>query len=139
MKGDDHLPIDQTQEKTALIVTSVASFTGPFMFSSVNMALPAIQKEFAVNAVQLGWVATSLLLAMSVMMVPSGKIADIYGHKKIFIWGLILNTLGALFSCFVGSVEMLILSRVIQGLGMSMSSVSSMAILIRTLCYREPG
>ena len=133
------MPTDQTQERTALIVAAVASFTGPFMFSSVNVALPAIQKEFSVNAVQLGWVATSLLLAMAVMMVPIGKVADIYGRKKIFLWGLILSTLGSLLTCFVGSIETLIVSRIIQGLGMSMSNVSSVAILTSVFPPQKRG
>lgn len=133
------MPADQTQEKTALIVAAVASFTGPFMFSSVNVALPAIQKEFAVHAVQLGWIATSLLLAMAVIMVPIGKIADIYGRKKIFTLGLIFNTLASLFAGFVGSVEMLIVSRVIQGLAMSMSNVTSVAILTSVFPPQKRG
>jgi EmrB/QacA subfamily drug resistance transporter len=133
------LPTDQTQEKTALIVAAIASFTGPFMFSSVNVALPAIQKEFNVNAIQLGWVATSLMLAMAVMMVPVGKIADIYGRKKIFTLGLILNTLASLFASFVGSVEMLIASRVIQGLAMSLFNVTSVAILTSVFPPQKRG
>jgi EmrB/QacA subfamily drug resistance transporter len=133
------MPTDQTQEKTALIVAAIASFTGPFMFSSVNVALPAIQKEFTVNAIQLGWIPTSLLLASAVLMVPIGKIADIYGRKKIFTWGLILNTLASLFAGFVGSVEMLIASRVIQGLAMSMSAVSSVAILTSVFPPQKRG
>lgn len=130
---------NQKQEKTALIVAAVASFTGPFMFSSVNVALPAIQKEFAVHAVQLGWIATSLMLAMAVMMVPIGKIADIYGRKKIFILGLILNTLASLFAGFVGSVEMLIVSRVVQGLAMSLFNVTSVAILTSVFPPQKRG
>ena len=133
------MPTDQTQEKTALIVAAIASFTGPFMFSSVNVALPAIQKEFNVNAIQLGWVATSLMLAMAVMMVPVGKIADIYGRKKIFTWGLILNTMASLFASFVGSVEMLIASRVIQGLAMSLFNVTSVAILTSVFPPQKRG
>ncbi len=133
------MPEDQTQEKTALIVAAVASFTGPFMFSSVNVALPAIQKEFSVSAIQLGWIATSLMLAMAVMMVPIGKIADIHGRKKIFIWGLILNTLASLFAGFVGSVEMLIASRVIQGVAMSMFNVTSVAILTSVFPPQKRG
>ncbi len=120
---------NQTQEKAALVVAAIASFSGPFMFSSVNVALPAIQKEFNVNAIQLGWIATSLLLSSAVIMVPIGRIADIYGRKMFFLWGLILNTMASLFAGLVGSVEMLITSRVIQGLAMSMSNVTSVAIL----------
>lgn len=130
---------DQKQEKIALIVAAIASFTGPFMFSSVNVALPAIQKEFSVHAVQLGWVATSIMLAMAVMLVPMGKIADIYGRKKIFQWGLIFNTLASLFATFVGSVEMLIVSRVIQGLAMAMFNVTGVAILTSVFPPQKRG
>jgi EmrB/QacA subfamily drug resistance transporter len=133
------LSADQTQEKTVLIIAAIASFMAPFMFSSVNVALPAIQKEFTVNAVQLGWVATSLLLAMAVMMVPVGKIADIYGRKRIFTLGLILNTLASLFAGFVGSIEMLIVSRVIQGLAMAMYGVTSVAILTSVFPKQKRG
>ncbi|MFC1820040.1 MFS transporter [Thermodesulfobacteriota bacterium] len=130
---------DQRQEKTAMIVAAIAAFTGPFMFSSVNVALPAIQKEFSVHAVQLGWIATSLMLAMAVLLVPIGKIADIHGRKKIFMWGLILNILASLFACFVGSVEMLIGSRVIQGMAMAMSNVTGVAILTSVFPPQKRG
>lgn len=130
---------DQTQERTALIVVAIASFTGPFMFSSVNVALPAIQEEFSVNAVQLGWIATSIMLAMAVMLVPIGKIADIYGRKKIFAWGLILNTLASLFASLVGSVAMLIASRVIQGLAMALFNVTGVAILTSVYPPKKRG
>ena len=130
---------DQRQEKTAMIVVAIAAFTGPFMFSSVNVALPAIQKEFSVHAVQLGWIATSMMLAMAVLLVPIGKIADIHGRKKIFMWGLILNTLASLFACFAGSVEMLIGSRVIQGMAMAMSNVTGVAILTSVFPRQKRG
>ena len=130
---------DHKQEKTAMVVAAIASFTGPFMFSSVNIALPAIQKEFSVHAVQLGWIATSLMLSMAVLLVPIGKIADIYGRKKIFMYGLMLNTLASLFACFVGSVEMLIGSRVLQGMAMAMSNVTSVAILTSVFPPQKRG
>jgi EmrB/QacA subfamily drug resistance transporter len=136
---NNSIAADQTQEKAALLVATISSFTGPFMFSSVNVALPAIQKEFSVNAIQLGWIATSLLLASAVIMVPIGKIADIHGHRRIFVWGLILNTLASLFAGLVGSVEMLIASRVIQGLAMSMSGVTSVAILTSVFPAQKRG
>ncbi|MCD4743982.1 MAG: MFS transporter, partial [Desulfobacteraceae bacterium] len=57
----------------------------PFLISSVNVALPLIQTEFSADAVILSWVATSYILAAAIFMVPIGKIADIYGRKKIFV------------------------------------------------------
>ena len=80
-------------EKSALIVATLSSFMGPFTISSVNVALPTIQAEFAADAVVLSWVATSYLLAIAVFLVPLGKAADIYGRKKIFTMGLVLYIL----------------------------------------------
>ena len=116
-------------EKSALFVATLTSFMGPFMISSVNVALPAIQKQFAVDAVTLSWVATSYLLAVAVVLVPFGRIADINGRKKIFTWGLVLYTLASLFAAFASSVEVLILSRMIQGAGAAMFVTTGMAIL----------
>jgi MFS family permease len=75
---------DAARERSALFVATLTSFMGPFMVSSVNVALPAIQGELAMNAVQLGWISTAYLLATAVVLVPAGKVADIYGRKKIF-------------------------------------------------------
>ncbi len=116
-------------EKSALFVATVTSFMGPYMISSVNVALPAIQAEFGADAVTLSWIATSFLLAVAVLLVPIGKIADIHGRKKIFTWGLALYTIASLFAGFSGSVNMLILNRVIQGFGTALFVTTGMAIL----------
>ena len=105
---------NQKQEKSALFVATLTSFMGPFVISSVNVALPAIQKEFNADAVQLSWIATALLLATAVFLVPMGRIADLYGRKRIFAWGLALFTLSSVFAGFSASVEMLIFARTIQ-------------------------
>ncbi|MCP3952238.1 MAG: MFS transporter [Desulfobacterales bacterium] len=102
---------------------------GPFIISSVNVALPAIQKEFNADAVQLSWIATALLLATAVVLVPAGRIADIHGRKRVFAWGLTLFTMASLFAGFAPSVGMLILARVIQGVGTAMFVTTGMAIL----------
>ena len=102
---------------------------GPFVISSVNVALPAIQKEFNADAVQLSWIATALLLATAVFLVPMGRIADLYGRKRIFAWGLALFTLSSIFAGFSVSVEMLIFARAVQGASSAMFVTTGMAIL----------
>ena len=57
---------DKSLEKSALFVTTLTSFMGPFTISSVNVALPTIQAEFSADAVLLSWVPTSFLLAVAV-------------------------------------------------------------------------
>ena len=127
------------QEKSALFVASITSFMGPFVISSVNVALPAIQKEFNADAVQLSWIATALLLAVAVTLVPAGRIADIHGRKKIFTWGLSLYTLASLLVAFAGSIEMLILYRVFQGIGSAMFLTTGMAIITSIFPPKKRG
>ncbi len=102
---------------------------GPFTISSVNVALPTIQAEFATDAVVLSWVATSYLLAVAVFLVPLGKAADIYGRKKIFTTGLFLYTSSSLLAVFSFSMKALIAMRVLQGIGAAMFVTTGMAII----------
>ena len=99
------------------------------MISAVNVALPAIQQEFAADAVALSWVATALLLAVAVFLIPMGRIGDIYGRKKVFTWGLAVYTLASLVGACSFSMPMLIASRVFQGFGAAMFVTTGMAIL----------
>ena len=133
------MSVDKSLEKSALIVTTLTSFMGPFSISSVNVALPAIQAEFSADAVLLGWVATSYLLAIAVFLVPFGKIADIYGRKKIFTWGLILFTFSSLLAAFSFSMTMLIAMRVLQGFGSAMFVTTGMAILTSVFSPSKRG
>jgi EmrB/QacA subfamily drug resistance transporter len=117
------------QEKSALFVATLSSFMGPFIISSVNVALPAIQKEFSADAVTLSWVATALLLTVAIFLIPMGKIGDIYGRKKVFAWGLAVYTFASLLGAFSISMPMLITVRILQGFGAAMFVTTGMAII----------
>jgi len=116
-------------EKSALFVATLSSFMAPFMISSVNVALPMIQSEFSADAVMLSWIATAYLLTVAMLLVPMGKIGDIYGRKKVFTCGLAFHTVASFFSIYAQSVNMLITLRVFQGFGTAMFVTTGMAIL----------
>jgi len=122
-----------------LVVACITAFLTPFIGSSVNIALPAIGKEFNADAVLLGWVATSYLLAAAVFLVPFGRIADIHGMKRIFISGLIIYTLSSCLSAVAWSAPVLIASRVIQGLGGAMIFGTGTALLVSVYPLQERG
>ena len=112
---------------------------GPFMISSVNVALPAIQSDLQMTAVELGWVATAYLLAMAVGLIPAGKLADIHGRKKVFGIGLIVYTIGASIAALVHTTAGFLFLRVIQGLGAAMFVTTGMAILTSIFPPRKRG
>jgi EmrB/QacA subfamily drug resistance transporter len=130
---------NKLQEKSALLVATLSSFMGPFIISSVNVALPAIQQEFSADAVLLSWVATALLLAVAVLLIPMGKLGDIYGRKKIFTLGLAVYTLASLLGAFSISMTMLIAVRVFQGFGAAMFVTTGMAILTSVFPPKRRG
>jgi len=120
---------ENAQQKSTLFVTTVTAFMAPFMLSSVNVALPAIQKDLTVDAILLGWIATSYLLATAVILVPAGKFADIRGRKKVFVTGMVVYTFGSLLSVFSPDIVWFLGGRIVQGFGAAMFITTGMAIL----------
>ena len=130
---------ETTLKRTVLIIACLSSFIVPFIGSSVNIALPTIGKEFKIDAVTLGWVPSSYLLASAMFLLPFGRVSDIFGRKKIFLVGTIIYTIGSLFSALSPSAPMLIVCRVIQGIGSAMTFGTSMAILTSVYPLAERG
>ncbi len=126
-------------KKVTLLVTTAASFITPFMGSSINIALPSIGREFSMSAVLLGWVAYSFLLAAATVLVPVGKIADIWGRKRVFAIGLVVYTLSSFFCAIAGSSYSLISFRLLQGAGGAMIFGPSIAILTSVFPAGERG
>ncbi len=130
---------DKTAKRSALIIASTSAFLTPFMVSSINIALPAIGKEFETDAVVLSWVATSYLLAAAVCLVSFGKLADIYGRKKIFMMGQILVAVTSFLAAISNSAPMLIVFRIFQGAGGAMVFATGLAILTSVYPPQERG
>ncbi|MDJ0623590.1 MAG: MFS transporter [Desulfocapsaceae bacterium] len=139
MTSSDNRVDASTLQRSALLVATLTSFMGPFMISSVNVALPAIQEDLQMDAVQLSWIATAYLLAVAIGLVPSGKIADIHGRKKVFATGLAIYTLGSGAAIMADSAVFLISTRVFQGIGAAMFVTTGMAILTSIFPGRERG
>jgi len=128
-----------TSKEVVLLVATMASFIFPFMGSSVNNALPSIGRELSLDAVTLGWIATAFILASATLLVPFGRIADIYGRKKVFTYGVIVFTVSSFLSGLAGSAAMLISFRVIQGIGGAMIVGTGVAMLTSVFPADERG
>jgi len=129
----------ENPKKFALIVSTLASFLTPFMGSSVNIALPNIGKEFSLDSVVLSWITTAYLLAVAIFLVPFGRIADIYGRKKIFTLGMFFFFVSSLLTAFSDSAEELIAFRALHGVGSAMIFSTSVAILTSVYPAGERG
>ena len=126
-------------KRVVLLIAILAGFITPFDGSAVNIALPVIGAEFHMDAIALSWVSTAYILASAIFLVPFGKIADIYGRKKIFLIGIIIFAAASFVMTLVVSSSMLIMVRVLQGIGSSMIFGTAVAILTSVFPPGERG
>ena len=123
-------------KRLVLLVVSLTAFISPFMLSAVTIALPRIQREYAASAVSLSWVATSYLFALSICLLPAGRLSDIKGRLRVFFAGLVIFTVASLLCACAWSLASLLAFRLVQGLGASLFFTTGMALLT---AFFEPG
>jgi EmrB/QacA subfamily drug resistance transporter len=122
-------PEDRGGQRSALIVSTLASFLTPLQASSVVVALPIIGRDFGIDPVLVSWVITAFVLAAAILLVPFGRLADIHGRKRVFARGIELFTVASILCSLAPSAGLLIAARAIQGVGSTMIFGTGVAIL----------
>lgn len=131
---------DAVQLRRAVAFTvNAGSFLTPFMAASLNLGLPAMGTDLAMGASALTWVASSYLLAAAVFTVPFGRIADIYGRRRVLLYGNIVFAAFSLLSAVAWSPAVMIVSRVLQGVGGAMFFATGTALLTSVFPPGERG
>ena len=86
-------------------------------FASVDLALPALERQFALDLQSVQWVINGYVLAFAVLMVMGGKMADAYGRRKVFLLGMGIFAVASLLGGMAWSGNAVIAFRVLQGVG----------------------
>ncbi|GAB1452686.1 MFS transporter [Draconibacterium sp.] len=124
---------------TVLGIVAFSSFMSTFLISSINIALPAIEKDFALDAVTLSWVITAFLLSTAMFLLPVGRWGDLTGIKRVYKIGIVLFTVSSLLSGFAVTGYWLIFFRFLQGIGAAFSSTTGAAILVSEFPPKHRG
>ena len=116
---------------TARILTPlmVPLFMALLALSVINVALPVIGTTFGADSSSLQWVISGYALAFGLLLVPSGRLGDATGRKRIFLAGVTVFTVGALIAGFAQSIEMLNLARLVQGVGSGMLNPQTFGLI----------
>ena len=120
---------DKKVRSTALLVVALGSFLIPFMGSSLNIALPIIQRDLGVNIILLSWIPTVFVLANAAFILPFGRLGDIIGRKRIFTYGVLIYTVASMLAGLSTSGILLIIFSFMQGFGCSMIFATGVALL----------
>ena len=108
----------------------IGSFMGQLDASITQLVLPALEREFAVSVGQVSWVAVMFLLVVSAMLPIFGRLADMYGRKKLYVAGFLVFIAGSTLCGFAPHIAWLIAARALQAVGAAMLSANSVAIIV---------
>ena len=131
---------EQASKWAVMAILAIGVFMATLDTSIVNISLPAIARAFGVplsGAVE--WVIIAYLVVIAGVLLTAGRVADMIGHKPIWIAGLAIFTIGSAFCGFAPSLTLLIAARALQGLGGALIMAISPAMLTSAFPASERG
>jgi MFS transporter, DHA2 family, multidrug resistance protein len=117
----------------------IGTFMAVLDATIVNVALPKIMATFGVDIDKVEWVVTAYMLVFAVMLPTSGWIADHFGYKRTYFGALFVFTIGSLLCGIAWNEDVLIIFRIIQGMGAGCMMPVGMAIVTREFPPAQRG
>jgi len=107
--------------------------------SALNIILPEISEEFSADLPTAQWVTIIYFLTVVSLLVPMGRLSDIIGSKKVIVTGLLIFTVGGIFSTWAPNLPLLIFARFVQGVGGGMIQGTSFIIAVSAFDETQKG
>ena len=103
----------------------------------VNVALPSIRTDLGFSETSLVWVVNAYMLTFGGFLLLGGRLGDLYGHRKLFLLGIILFTLASAACGLANTQALLIAARAVQGLGGAVVSAVALSLIMNL--FTEPA
>jgi EmrB/QacA subfamily drug resistance transporter len=121
----------------ALIVLCLGSLMIVLDTTIVNVALPSIRQSLAFSQTSLAWVVNAYLLTFGGFLLLGGRLGDLFGHRRLFLFGITLFTVASLGCGLASSQGLLVAARAVQGVGGAVASAVSLSLMMNL--FREPA
>src|ERR1700712_1651398 len=125
-------PVVERSSRLTLLAVALATFMTYLDNNIINVAIPAIEQDLHLTTSGLEWVVSSYILVFASLLLAGGRLADVWGRKRLFLIGLSIFTGASLVAGFAGSVDVLVISRAVQGLGAALVTPTTLAIISAT-------
>jgi NTE family protein len=121
----------QPSPTAVLVVAAFGAFLAFLDSTIVNIAFPAIQRYFHGESISsLSWVLNAYNIVFGAFLVAAGRLADLLGRKRLFIYGVVLFTAASVLCAVAGTLEQLIAFRILQGIGAAVLVPASLAVVV---------
>src|SRR5678816_3521708 len=114
---EHRMQLDSRRRWLALVVLCLGVLMIVLDTTIVNVALPSIKADLQFSETSLAWVVNAYMLTFGGFLLLSGRLGDLYGHRRFFLIGIVLFTAASLACGLARTQEFLIAARAIQGLG----------------------
>ena len=115
-----------------LVAVSLATFMTYLDNNVTNVAIPTIQRSLHLSIAGLEWVVSSYILVFAGLLLAGGRVADLYGRRRMFLIGLSVFTVASLAAGLAASGGVLIGARLLQGLGAAILVPTTLAVIVAT-------
>ncbi|WP_037363608.1 MFS transporter [Nakamurella lactea] len=115
-----------------LLAVGLATFMTYLDNNVVNVAIPAVQRDLHLTTSGLEWVVSGYILVFASLLLAGGRLADVWGRKRVFMVGLAIFTGSSLAAGLAGTAGELIAARAVQGLGAALLTPTTLAIISAT-------
>lgn len=136
-EAEDTSPLANRWLAFAVLLT--ANFMNVMDVTIVNVALPTLKSDFNATSSQIEWVVATYVFVFAILLLPCGRLGDIFGRRKMFIWGVVVFTLASGLCGLAWSIDALIGARILQGIGAAMMSPQAMALIPSLFPPKERG
>lgn len=123
----------------AFIGIALISFAGYLDYTVVNVALPTIQHDLGTNLTSLQWIMNSYFLALCVLATIMGRVGDLFGRRRCFYIGSVIFALASLIAGLSSNLPLLILGRLLQGVGGALIFPLGPSLLPQSFPEKERG
>lgn len=128
---------DERKRWLALMVLCLGDLMIVLDTTIVNVALPSIKASLGFSETALVWVVNAYMLTFGGFLLLGGRLGDFYGHRRLFLWGIVLFTVSSLLCGVANSQILLVGARALQGIGGAV--VSAVALSLIMTLFTEPG
>ena len=128
-----------TTEKRIFYSICLISFVGPFLSTSINIAIPVMADQFSTTPDRMSWVVTLFLITTAAFLLPLGKVSDVHGRRRTYSAALIVLALSSIGAALAPTLPILIGLRALQGIALAGIYVSYMPLLLATTDESRQG
>src|SRR5436309_6089083 len=127
--GDDHSSVAVSHPGLTLLATCLGLFLGQVDTTAINLALPAMSHDLAGGIDSMQWVVDAYNVSFAALLLTGGTLGDRFGRRRLFRIGITVFVLGSITCAVAPALSVMLVGRVLQGVGSASMLPQSLAIL----------